>query len=124
MVKRLGAVLVLVALSGCGDAIKDLLPHASCNVAAAFTCEDYNGPGGTALTNFQAACTAPATYSTAECATANRVGSCTYNPVTGVSLATRFYSGGLSTWTIDTATAACTALGVSAGGVSVRFTPN
>jgi hypothetical protein len=122
MAKRLGAVLVLVALSGCGDALKELLPHASCNAAAAFTCQDYSGPGGAALTNFQTACTAPATYSTAECVTTSRVGSCTYNPITGVSLATRFYSGSTSTWTVSTATAACNLLGTTAG-VSVAFTP-
>jgi uncharacterized protein YceK len=35
MAKRLGAVLVLVALSGCGDIIKELLTTASCNNATA-----------------------------------------------------------------------------------------
>jgi hypothetical protein len=127
MVKKLGTLIVLVALTGCGsDAIKDLLPHASCNAAAAFTCQDYSGPGGAALTNFQSACAAPATYSSAECAVANRIGSCTYNPIPGVSLATRYYSGASSPWTAGssgTAAAACTAAGTAAG-VPTTFTPN
>jgi hypothetical protein len=124
MTKRLGAVLVLVALSGCGNILKELLTTASCNVPAAATCLDYSGPSGTALDRFETSCTTTpgGTNSTAPCTATNRIGSCTYAPFTGVSESIRYYSGALSPWTVSTATTACTAAGNSAG-VNVTFTP-
>jgi hypothetical protein len=123
MTKRLGAVLVLVMLSGCGDVLKELLTTASCNNATAGLCLDYSGPSGTSLTRFETSCaTSLGTNSTAACTTTNRIGSCTYAPFTGVSESIRYYSGALTPWTVSTATTACTAAGVNAG-VSVSFTP-
>jgi hypothetical protein len=124
MAKRLGAVLVLVALSGCGDIIKELLTTASCNNATAGICLDYSGPSGTSLTRFETSCaTSLGHNSTAACTAANRFGSCSYTPFTGVTEAIRYYSGAPVPWTDTSARANCTAAGTSAG-VSVTFTPN
>ncbi len=121
MVKRFSAVLV-VALTGCGaDAIQDLLPHASCNNTALGTCQDFTGAVGAARTEFQNACTSTSgTIGTADCATANRAGSCSLSLAPGVTTVTRYY---LTNWTVGTATAACTAAGTAAG-VAPTFTPN
>ena len=123
MVKRLGAVLVLVALSGCGDAIKELLTTASCNNATAGICMDYSGPSGTSLTRFETNCaTSLGTNSAVACSATNRIGSCSLSPFTGVTEAIRYYSGAPTPWTIASATTACTAAGTKAG-VSATFTP-
>jgi len=114
--------MVLVVLAGCGsDAIKELIPHASCNNAALGICQDVSGAVGSALTDFQTACTnAGGTNGNATCATANRAGSCTFNLAPGVSTVIRYY---LTHWTVPTATTACTAAGTAAG-VTPTFTPN
>jgi hypothetical protein len=123
MVKRLGAVLVMVALSGCGDVIKELLTTASCNIATASTCLDYSGPSGTALTQFETSCaTSLGSNSAAACTATNRIGSCTLSPFTGINEAIRYYSGAPTSWTISSATTACTTAGTQAG-VSATFTP-
>jgi hypothetical protein len=119
MVKRLGIVLAVVALSGCGDVLKDLIPHASCNNTTLGTCGDLSGAVGSALTDFQSACTtAGGINGSAECPAANRIGSCTYAPFPGVGASIRYYS---SKWTLIPATAACNALATPS--VSVTFTP-
>jgi hypothetical protein len=123
MTKRLGAVLVLVALSGCGDAVKELLTTASCNVATASLCLDYSGLTGPSLTWFETHCaTALGNNSSAACASTNRIGSCTLSPITGITEVIRYYSVGPTPWTVPTATTACTAAGTSAS-VSATFTP-
>ncbi len=122
MVKKLGTVMILVALTGCGgDAIKELIPHASCTNAALATCQDFSGAVGSARTEFQNACTtAGGTNGSADCATANRAGSCTLALAPGVSTVTRYYT---PTWNATTAQTACTAAGTAAG-VTPTFTPN
>jgi uncharacterized protein YceK len=123
MTKRLGAVLVLVLLSGCGDVLKELLTTASCNNATAGICMDYSGPSGTALTRFETSCaTSLGTNSAAACTATNRIGSCTLSPFTGVSEVIRYYSGAPTPWTVSLATTNCTAAGVNAG-VAATFTP-
>jgi hypothetical protein len=110
-VKRgIAAAVFVVALAGCGDALQELLPHASCNNPGLGTCQDYSGPGGTALTSFQDACTSAAgTNATVECTPTNRIGSCTIpTGVPGVTTATRYYA---SLWSAATAQAQCTAAG-------------
>jgi len=112
---RIGAVLVVVALTGCGDTIQDLLPHASCTNATLATCQDYGGPGGSPLATFEAACTnAGGLNGSAACPAANRVGSCSIpTGVPGVTLVTRFYT---PPWDVNTAAANCT-------GLQGSFTP-
>ncbi len=123
MVKRLGAVLVLVALSGCGDVIKELLTQASCNIATAGICLDYSGPAGTSLTRFETTCaTSLGTNSSAACPGANRIGSCSLSPFTGVTEAIRYYSGAPMPWTVPLAITDCATAGTKAG-VSATFTP-
>ncbi len=123
MMKRLGAVLVLVVLSGCGDAIKELMTQASCNNATAGVCWDYSGPGGTSLTRFETSCaTSLGNNSAAACSATNRIASCTLSPFTGVSQVIRYYSGTAVGWTLTMAAANCTAAGTQAG-VPATFTP-
>jgi hypothetical protein len=124
MMKRLGAVLVVVALSGCGDAIKELQTTASCNVATASLCLDYRGLTGPSQTWFETHCaSALGTNSSAACPTTNRIGSCTLSPITGITEVIRYYSVAPTPWTTSTAMVACTGAGTTAG-VSATFTPN
>jgi hypothetical protein len=110
VVRRIGAVLVVVALCGCGSTLQDLLPRASCSNTTLGTCQDFQGPGGTALTTFQDACTsAGGTNGPAECPAASRVGSCSIpTGVPGVTTTTRSYA---PLWSAATAQAQCTGAG-------------
>ena len=95
MTKRIAAGLVVFVLVGCGGgAAKQLIPHASCNIPSAGACQEASGLVGSALTDFQAACTAVAgTNSSAECAVANLMGNCTFaTGVAGVDAITRYYT--------------------------------
>jgi hypothetical protein len=106
----IAAVFFVVALAGCGDTLQELLPHASCNNTSLGTCQDYSGPGGTALTTFQDACTTAAgTNASTECTLTSRVGSCSIpTGVPGVTTAMRYYA---SIWNATTAQAQCSAAG-------------
>jgi hypothetical protein len=124
MMKRLGAVLVLVALSGCGDAFKEVLTTASCNLDPASSCLDYSGLTGPSLVWFETHCaTAFGHNSSAACPATSRVGSCALSPIAGINEVIRYYSVAPTPWTVSTATTACTAAGTKAG-VSATFTPN
>lgn len=107
---RIAAIFLVAALAGCGSTLQDLLPHASCSNTALGTCQDYSGPGGTALATFQEACTSAAgTNATGECTPTDRIGSCSIpTGVPGVTTVTRYYA---SAWTATTAQAQCTGAG-------------
>jgi hypothetical protein len=95
MVNRLGVVIAVVALAGCGSgAAKKLIPHASCNVPGAGYCLDMNGLAGSNLTDFQSACTGGGgTNGSAACPTASLMGYCTVSTgLPGVDEIIRFYT--------------------------------
>ena len=110
MVKRLGVVLAVVALTGCGSAAKKLIPHASCNLPSSGSCVDSSGLTGSNLSDFQSLCTgAGGTNSSAECPTASLMGYCTISTgLPGVDQILRFYT---PTWDAYAAEVECSSQG-------------
>jgi hypothetical protein len=111
MVNRLGVVIAVVALAGCGSgAAKKLIPHASCSVPSGGYCLDMNGLAGANLTDFQSACTGGGgTNSSAACPTASLMGYCTVaTGLPGIDEIMRFYS---PTWNPYAAEVECSGQG-------------
>jgi len=108
MKKRSMMVLLAAMLgAGCGDIIEDILPsRGSCSTPSPRTCTDYTGTAWSAPGTGSQACNAVgmgATYSSAACSTAGRVGSCVVNSGQSSEVVLRFYPPS----TTATAQAAC-----------------
>ena len=111
------SLLLASLLTGCGSGDDDDAAGAtvSCQVESAgdaVQCLEYTVPPD-AVSATRDGCVAGGGMLVARCPQENRIGTCTMHPGGGVSLVTRYYSGGL---TLDTAEQIC-----SGGGGT--FTP-
>ena len=112
MRKILPLLLGLLLLAGCGGGDDDDAAAAtiSCRVESpgnAVQCQEYTVPPD-AVTATRDGCTAGGGMLVASCPKEDRIGSCTLHVGGGITLVTRYYSGGL---TPDTAQQICTGTG-------------
>ena len=118
MMKLTTMVVLAVLGAGCGNVLNDILPSkGSCTIPSPRSCTDYTGGAWSTPTSGSSTCASVgsgATYSSAACATAGRVGSCVVNDGASSEVVLRFYPPS----TTATAQAAC---GAQAGS---RFVAN
>lgn len=112
---RTFALFVLLVLGGCGGIDSVIPPGGSCQAPGASLCVDYSGTGWRTPSVASSSCSqfgqqsmTTATYSSASCAAANRVGSCRLQPGATTETTQRFYG---PRYNATTAQAACQALG-------------